>query len=215
MADTSVTEPLTEFRVPCSDPSELSRVLEALLFVADGPVTEQSLAQALSCEPAMIAAGLDALQERLATTGIRLQRFRDRVQLVSAPELAPAVERFLGLDLSSKLSAAALEVLSIIAYRQPVTRVEIDLLRGVNSGGTLRTLVQRELIEEVGRLETVGHPILYGTSFQFLQYFGLKSLDELPPLQPDEAAKLLTELQGNDSEPLPATAPGESHDPAL
>lgn len=179
---------------PCADPAALSRFIEALLFVADGPVEEVLLAQALDCAPEAVAAGLAALQTRLEGGGVRLQRLRDRLQLVSAPELAPAIERFLGLDLSSKLSAAALEVLAIVAYRQPVTRLEIDALRGVNSGGTLRTLVQRELLEEVGRLETVGHPILYGTTFQFLQYFGLDSLDDLPPLTPAEAARLLTEL---------------------
>lgn len=179
---------------PCDDPAALSVVLEALLFVAEVPVDPETLAQALACSPETVEAGLQLLSERLAPTGLRVQRFRDRVQLVTAPEFAPFIERFLGLELSSKLSAAALETLAIIAYRQPVTRVEIDGIRGVNSGGVLRTLLARELVEEVGRLDTVGHPILYGTTFQFLRYFGLNSLDELPPLDLEAAAKLLAEV---------------------
>lgn len=179
----------------CDDTDALKMVLQALLFVAAEPVSPQTLAQALGCPPAAVEHGLQALSEQLATSGLRLQRFRDQVQLVTAPEVAPFVERFLGLDLSSKLSAAALETLAIIAYRQPITRIEIDEIRGVNSGGVLRTLLARELIEEVGRLDSVGHPILYGTTFQFLRYFGLSSLDDLPPLEPEAAARLLTELE--------------------
>ncbi|HBY95687.1 MAG: SMC-Scp complex subunit ScpB [Ardenticatenaceae bacterium] len=183
--------------VPCDDPVALSVPLETLLFVAEVPVSPETLAQALECSPEAVVAGLQTLSDRLAATGLRLQYFRGRVQLVTAPELAPFVERFLGLDLSSKLSTAALETLAIIAYRQPVTRLAIDEIRGVNSGGVLRTLLARELVEEVGRLDTVGHPILYGTTFQFLRYFGLSSLDELPPLDLEAAARLLSEVAGN------------------
>lgn len=165
---------------PCDDAVEVSRLLEALLFVADAPVEVTALAGTLGCPQDAIAAGLSVLAERAQQGGLRLQQFRDSVQLVTAPTAAPFVERFLGLDLSSKLSAAAVETLAIIAYRQPITRMDIEQIRGVNSGGVLRTLLARELIEEVGRLESVGHPILYGTTFQFLRYFGLSSLDALP-----------------------------------
>jgi segregation and condensation protein B len=103
--------------------------------------------------------------------------------LVSAPESAPYIERFLGLSLSGKLSAAALETLAIIAYKQPVTRPQIEAIRGVSSDGVLRTLISKGLIEEVGRLETVGHPVLFGTTFEFLQYFGLSALSDLPALE--------------------------------
>jgi len=112
--------------------------------------------------------------------------------LVSAPEAAPYVERFLGLSLSGKLSAAALETLAIIAYKQPITRPQIEAIRGVNSDGALRTLMSKGLIEEVGRLDSVGHPILFGTTFEFLQYFGLSSLSELPPLE----IQSISSLQG-------------------
>jgi segregation and condensation protein B len=122
------------------------------------------------------------LSEDYAKRGLRLQRKGNRVQLVSAPQAAPYIERFLGLSLSGKLSVAALETLAIIAYKQPVTRPQIEAIRGVSSDGVLRTLISKGLIEEVGRLETVGHPVLFGTTFEFLQYFGLDSLDGLPSL---------------------------------
>jgi segregation and condensation protein B len=112
-----------------------------------------------------------------------LQRKGDRVQLASAPEAAPYIERFLGLDLTARLSPAALEVLAIVAYRQPITRAQIEAVRGVSCDAVLRTLVSRGLLEEVGRLEQAGRPILYGTTFQFLQHFGLNTLSDLPPLK--------------------------------
>jgi len=102
---------------------------------------------------------------------------------VTAPEATAYIERFLGLSVSGKLSTAALETLGIIAYKQPITRPEIEAIRGVNSDGVLRTLLSKGLIEEVGRLDTVGHPIQYGTTFEFLKYFAIKGLDELPALQ--------------------------------
>lgn len=120
--------------------------------------------------------------------GLRIQRRGESVQLVTAPEAGPYVERFLGLELSGSLSQAALEALAIVAYRQPVTRAQVEAIRGVNSDTVLRTLVGRGLIEEVDRLEQVGRPILYGTTFEFLQEFGLRSVDELPPLEREETS---------------------------
>jgi segregation and condensation protein B len=103
--------------------------------------------------------------------------------MVTAPEAAEAVQRFLGLEASARLSPAALEVLAMVAYRQPVTRPEIDALRGVNSEAALRTLMGRGLVEPVGRRTTVGHPIEYATTFLFLEYFGLTGLEDLPPVE--------------------------------
>lgn len=178
------------------EPATLSRVVEAILFVTDTPVAPAALAQATQATVEQVEAALAALEATLAERGLRLQRFRGAVQFVTAPDMAPWIERFLGLELSGKLSTAALETLAIIAYRQPITRAEIDAIRGVNSSGTLRTLIQRELVEEVGRLETVGNPYLYSTTPAFLHYFGLPSLAALPPLDPDEALKLFTEMVG-------------------
>jgi segregation and condensation protein B len=166
-----------------SAPPSLAAILESLLFVADAPVPVSQLAQAAGCEAPEVERTLQILAEGYAGRGIRLQRKGNQVQMVSAPEAAPYIEHFLGLPLSGKLSEAALETLAIIAYRQPVTRPQIEAIRGVSSDGVLRTLMSKALIEEVGRLETVGHPVLFGTTFDFLQYFGLDSLSELPPME--------------------------------
>jgi segregation and condensation protein B len=106
--------------------------------------------------------------------------------LTTAPAASGVIERFLGLELTSRLSQAATEVLAIVAYMQPVTRPQVDQIRGVNSDGALRSLLSKGLIEEVGRLETPGRPILYGTTPDFLQHFGLAKLEEMPPLAEDE-----------------------------
>lgn len=167
-------------------PLSLAAIVESLLFVADAPVPVSQLAEAAECEAREIEAALRSLSDSFADRGVRLQRKGSRVQLVTAPQAAPYIERFLGLPISGKLSAAALETLAIIAYRQPITRPQIEAIRGVSSDGVLRTLISKGLIEEVGRLETVGHPILFGTTFEFQQYFGIDSLSDLPPLKTEE-----------------------------
>ncbi|NLF66560.1 MAG: SMC-Scp complex subunit ScpB [Chloroflexi bacterium] len=161
---------------------EAAALLESMLFVASGPVSLQRLARTLDVSPEVVRGLLRALEAEYAGRGLRLQWSGNEVQLTTAPEAAAVVERFLGLETTSRLSQAALEVLAIVAYMQPATRPEIDDIRGVNSDGALRTLLSRGLLEEVGRRETPGRPILYGTTPDFLQYFGLGSLQELPPL---------------------------------
>jgi segregation and condensation protein B len=162
---------------------DLPALIEGLLFVTDGPVNLVALARALDVSRARVERGLKDLTTMYSGRGLRLQRTNGHVQLVSAPEVADAIERYLGLEAAAHLSRAALETLSIIAYRQPVTRPEIDEVRGVNSEGVLRTVIARGLVEPVGRRETVGHPFEYGTTFLFLEYFGLTSLEELPPVE--------------------------------
>jgi len=179
-----------------SSRDHLVRRLEALLFVSPTPVTTSQLAQALDVPQKEVDYALDALAEGLKGRGVVLQRLNQRVQLVTAPDLATDIERFLGLDLSTRLSSAALETLAIVAYKQPVTRAQIEAVRGVNSDSVLRSLLGKGLIEEVGRLDAVGRPILYGTTFTFLQYFGLESLDDLPPLAEDDAVVLAETLEG-------------------
>lgn len=163
------------------DPEPLEQLVEALLFVADGPVRVADLAQALQADEGAVQMAVERLQSALAGRGIRLQRTQDALQLVSAPEAAEYVERFLGLHLTTKLSRAALETVAIIAYLQPVTRAQIEAIRGVDCGGVLRTLLARGLIYEVDRLEQAGRPILYATTFEFLRYFGMERLSNLPP----------------------------------
>jgi segregation and condensation protein B len=163
--------------------------IEALLFVAPGAVLPNQLATALDLPLRIIENSLEILEHRLATDsdphGLRLQRNHGRVQITTSPESAEDVERFLGLEVSNRLSKAALETLAIIAYQQPVTRPEIDAVRGVSSDGVLKSLLSKGLVQEIGRAERPGRPILYTTTSDFLQHFGLNSIEELPPLSLD------------------------------
>lgn len=171
----------TEIELP------LSVKLEAMLFVAAEPVTPAQLAAALDVSPSVIERGLNELGSALAARGLRLQRHAGRVQLTTAPELADLIERFLGLEATSHLSRAALETLAIIAYQQPVTRPQIDAIRGVNSDSMMKSLLNKGLILESGRADGPGRPILYSTTPEFLQHFGLSSILEMPPLaKPEE-----------------------------
>ena len=165
------------------DQYQVESLLESLLFVADEPVAVSQLSKVLEVEVKSIEEALDRLKAEYSQRGLRIQRKGERAQMVTAPEAATYIERFLGLQLSGKLSMAALETLAIIAYQQPSTRAQIEAVRGVNCDGVLRTLTRKGLIEEIGRLEQAGRPILYGTTFEFLQYFGLQDLAELPPLE--------------------------------
>ncbi|MEM7346518.1 MAG: SMC-Scp complex subunit ScpB [Chloroflexota bacterium] len=161
----------------------LLKAIEGLLFVAPEPVTLKHLASVLECKPKEIEVVLDQLKEEYQERGIRLQRQGGKVQMVSAPELTDTIETFLGLSASAKLSTAALETLAIVAYRQPITRPQVEAIRGVNSDGVLRTLLSKGLVEEVGRLDSVGHPTLFGTTFEFLRYFSLEDIKDLPELE--------------------------------
>lgn len=164
----------------------MTALLESVLFVASGPLSVGRLAKVLETTPAVIDNLLHELGKDYRDRGIRLQWSGSEVQLTTAPESSHVIERLLGLELTTRLSQAALEVLAIIAFMQPATRPQIDQIRGVNSDSSLRTLLGQGLIEEVGRLEGPGRPILYGTTPEFLQYFGLGSLDELPILPGEE-----------------------------
>lgn len=169
------------FDAPTPPKPTTTQLVEALLFIAGEPVTVAQLAKAIEVPPDAIEAALEELQAQPGR-GIRVQRLGEKLQLVSAPEATTTIERFLGVQASTRLSAAALETLAIIAYRQPITRAQIEAIRGVDSGGVVRALLARELIAEAGRLETVGRPILYAVTDMFLRQFGLTSLSELPPI---------------------------------
>lgn len=158
-------------------------LIEALLFAAPQPVHPDDLARATALSSEETEAALATLETRLAASGLRIQRSKQRLQLVSAPEAAPYVEKLLGLEVNLRLSQAALETLAIVAYAQPVTRPQIEAIRGVSSDSVLRTLLSAGLVEELGRAESVGRPILYGTTFEFLQQFGLEKPEDLPPLE--------------------------------
>ncbi len=159
------------------------QLVESLLFVAAEPVAVRELVRTLALPADAVEAVLEQLADDYRTRGIRLLRHNDQVQLVTAPEAAAVVERFLGLQTATpRLSNAALETLAIIAYKQPITRPAIEAIRGVDCSGSLRTLLQRGLIAEVGRLQGAGRAVLYGTTEDFLKHFGLPSVAHLPEL---------------------------------
>lgn len=166
----------------------LTARLEALLFVAAEPASAAQLAAALEISVLDVEAGLSDLEETLRGRGLCLLRHAGQVQLTTVPEAAEFVERFLGLEAASRLSRAALETLAMVAYQQPVTRPQIEAVRGVNSDGVLKSLLSKGLIQEAGRADGPGRPILYCTTPDFLRYFGLRALTELPPLILPEAA---------------------------
>ncbi|GBL17435.1 segregation and condensation protein B [Anaerolineae bacterium] len=160
----------------------LPALLEALLFVADGPQSIPRLASVTGASNAAVQAALLELQEHYATRGLRLQRTRDQVQLTTAPAATPYLELMLGVGGRQRLSQAALETLAIVAYRQPVTRPQVDEIRGVNSDSVFQNLLGKGLVDEVGRADGPGRPVLYGTTPTFLQHFGLNELGEMPDL---------------------------------
>jgi len=163
----------------------LAAKIEALLFVAPEAVTTAQLARALEVPQKQVEASLKELAANYADRGIRLQSHKGGYRLVSAPEAAALIEHFLGVEAATPLTRAALEVLAIIAYQQPVTRPQVDAIRGVNSDSVMKSLLNKGLIEEVGRAEGPGRPILYSTTVEFLSHFGLQSVKELPPLDLD------------------------------
>lgn len=161
-------------------PDEAVR-LEGALFAIGRPVTPAELASALDLPRKTVTQHLRMLSNSLRERGIRLVEHNDEWQLVAAPEAARTIERLAGVPSPPRLSSAALETLAVIAYRQPVTRAQIEAIRGVDCTGVLGGLLDRGLIEEAGRSEAVGRPILYSTTMEFLRHFGLYSLDDLPP----------------------------------
>jgi segregation and condensation protein B len=171
-------------------PGELSEPqLEALLFVAERPLARREIAALAGVDRATVDARLGDLEVSLRDRGIRLLANGDRVELATSPDAGYLLARYIGAD-AIRLSPAALETLAIVAYRQPVTKAVIERIRGVDSDYTVRTLVHRRLVVELGRAESPGRPILYGTAFEFLERFGLTSIDELPPLEAAVAGRL-------------------------
>jgi segregation and condensation protein B len=175
---------------PAPSPELTEAQLEALLFVAERPLTRREIATVAGVDRITVDARLGDLEVALADRGVRLVLSGDRVELVTAPDAGALIARYVGAD-AIRLSPASLETLAIVVYRQPVTKAAIERIRGVDSDYTIRTLLHRRLVVELGRAETPGRPFLYGTGFEFLERFGLTSLDELPPLEVDLAARLL------------------------
>ncbi|MDF1514783.1 MAG: SMC-Scp complex subunit ScpB [Anaerolineae bacterium] len=176
---------------------EPEALIEALIFAAERPISVTQLAEVTGLTSREVEELIANLETRMSSSGLRIQHNRGRLQMVSAPEAGPYVETMLGLEVNLRFSQAAMETLAIIAYAQPVTRPQIDAIRGVNSDSTLRTLLSAGLIEDAGRAETLGRPILYRTTFEFLQQFGLKSAEDLPPLEPEKNIKPAADITGD------------------
>ncbi|GIP52060.1 MULTISPECIES: SMC-Scp complex subunit ScpB [Paenibacillus] len=175
---------------------ELKSIIEGLLFLAgEEGISLKQLAEVTEQRQDLVA---DALQDmknsfERAGRGLQIVQIAGNYQLATLPQHAPYFEKLAYSPSRSSLSQAALETLSIIAYRQPITRIEVEEIRGVKSERAIHTLVNKDLIEEVGRAEAIGRPILYGTTKAFLDYFGLASLKDLPDLADFESAEQLEE----------------------
>ena len=186
-------------------PGALSEAeLEALLFVAERPLSRREIGALAGVDGATVDALLGDLEVSLRGRGLRIVGAGDRVELATAPDAGPLIARYTGADLV-RLSPAALETLAIVAYRQPATRAVVERIRGVDSDYTIRSLVHRRLVVELGRSAAPGRPILYGTGFDFLERFGLTSIDELPPLEAGVAAHLAPRAEADSSEADPPT----------
>jgi len=162
--------------------TSIAAAIESILFVSGRPLEYDELRKLLDIDAGALDDGLEALARQLESheRGIRLQRLGTQVQLVTAPENAHYIAALLGLPMTARLTTAALETLAVIVYRQPITRSQIEAVRGVNSDRALASLIQHGLVVEIGRAQTIGRPALFATTPEFLQQFGLTSLDELP-----------------------------------
>ena len=181
------------------DKAEQKRVIEAVLFLTEEPLKADRIATILATSLGEAENLLQELKNDLAAAnrGIQIVETATGFQMGTVPELAPFLERAFSEDVSSNLSTAALEALAIIAYKQPVTRIEIESIRGVRCEHVLENLLKRKLIKISGRKEGPGRPLLYGTTADFLKYFGLKELADLPPLEVEFEAKTEDYIEAN------------------
>jgi segregation and condensation protein B len=178
----------------------LTAIIEAILFVSGDPVRVDALAHAMNLTTSELNEALAALGDHLAleNRGIQLNRSGETVFLSICPKYAGQVEAFLQPLQKQPLSQAVLETLSIIAYRQPVTKGDIEAVRGVKCDYSVQSLLNKGFIEEQGRRETLGRPILYGTTEKFLQHFGLERLEDLPPMQMPALDQRIEEVQAQE-----------------
>lgn len=202
---------------------ELTAVLESLLFVSGDPISAKRLTEALEgISLVRVRDALDTLTKNYNASGrgLRIVEVAGGYQIATRSECAPWIRSLDKIKAATRLSKSALETLAIAAYKQPVTRGEIELIRGVDSAGVLRTLMERRIIKIVGRREGVGRPILYGTTQDFLRFFGLKDLSDLPNLK--DLKEIARETNGVDpeesflskpSQVVPAMAPGAESPP--
>ena len=167
----------------------LKQRIEALIFAAGDPLESERICDVLECGGDDVAAAVAEINKRLEADGspLKIVALDSAYQYTTKPDFAPEIRKMLEIQRNTPLSTAAFEVLAVVAYNQPVTKAFIEQVRGVDCSGVVSSLVEKGLIEERGRLELPGRPLIYGTTKQFLRCFGLKSLDELPPLPEKEA----------------------------
>jgi len=182
--------------------NELKRIIEAILFVSEKSVTLAELKDVIEVnDPNLITEVINSIREDYETQdrGLRINEVAGGFRMATDPTLAVWLNKLYKSRYTDKLTKPSLETLSIIAYKQPITKAEIEAIRGVNVDGVIKTLLERELIRIAGRRETIGRPILYGTTNQFLEYFGLNAIAELPNLAEFEskASELLEEHNNN------------------
>ena len=171
------------------EPNEIPQIREAILFVAGEPVAVADLAQALEVSEMEIMHAVEELQRECERRGVTIHRYGDHLRMETRPEYAPYVERLLQPVQRQTLSQTAMETLAVIAYRQPVTKGEVEQVRGVKCDYSVQSLLHKGLIREAGRKEALGRPILYATTDRFLEHFGISDIRELPPL-PDAQEKV-------------------------
>ncbi len=193
---------------------EPKQIVEALLFASDAPLSAEDVARGeVDLEPEDVAAAVEALRSEYeaASRAFQIYEIGGGYQILTRPEYAPYLERFETVSHEPRLSGPALEVLAILAYRQPIGRAEVEHIRGVGSASVLRTLQERDLIEVVGRGEGLGRPLLYGTTRRFLEHFGFRSLDDLP--RPEDLPVVLRSRDAEGRTPEPEEAPGDERRP--
>jgi segregation and condensation protein B len=163
-------------------PNNIQKEIETVLFLAKHPMTLADIQKVVAYEPDQILNSIKELKEIYKDRGIQLSEIANGYQLTTRKEYAAVVERFVHSPMEVRLSPAALETLAIIAYRQPVSRAEIESIRGVNSDAVLKSLLDKELVEDLGKSDQLGKPMVYGTTPKFLEHFGLRSIEALTPL---------------------------------
>ena len=215
MESSKTPERVEQTRLPGTEPAEWAErvgIVEAILFVTGNAVEKREICRAMEITEAELDKTLDVLESGydFERRGLRLLRFGAHVQLATRPDYAKYVERLLQPVQKQSLSQAVMETLAVIAYRQPVTKAEIELVRGVKCDYSVQSLVSKGLIEEVGRKEALGRPILYGTTDAFLRHFCLSSLSDLPQIDFTALTAKLSGAQGGEADTAPGQTPQEA-----
>jgi len=200
---------------PAPSRDQLKLIVESVLFVADGPVDLKTLANLTEASADDLASTIVELSEESRERGVRIQRTGQSALMVSAPENTQYVQRFLGVDENQRLSQTVLVTLTVIAYKQPVTKGQVERILQKNCDYSVQMLKARELITEVGRAEGPGRPYLYGTTFKFLEHFGLEKPEDLPPLPELAVAEARADVMEAEEEPEAAISnePESSEEP--